>query len=117
MNTFQNQYVIAKALFEEANAQRSNDMKQYGHLLDSGTDADIEKYVDFELEADRKYNVSQLSDALIAAENAMMDWAKQTMLKLHPSRRKVINDTFNKVQTQHPQFRGQLVDMSLRLAA
>lgn len=117
MNAIQKQYILAKAMFDQANAAARSEMKPYDYLLDSGTDEDIEKLVDLEMAADRKYDVNRLRDALTETENATMDWAKQTMLRLYPARRKMIAETFDAVQTRHPQFREELVDMSLRLAA
>lgn len=90
MSQAQKEYAAAKAAFEAARTERNRRMEPHHPLLDT----DLEQYVDLEIAVENELHYDDLRTALMAAENAMIEWAHETIKAL-------------------PQYRNHVADMQI----
>lgn len=119
MNAIQMKYLAAKEILAAVDAEIAQRLDAHKSLLNSDNWSDVERYCDIEAEAAESMNRNAISMALVAAEDALLDWAYETMMRLHPERADVLrltlgNDTVT--GRRHLGHRTAMLDTASRLA-
>lgn len=116
MNTYQKAYIVAKKLYEHALNQVQEWMRPYGYLLERGDDASIMRFCEFEAGFEKLAKVPERREALLDAENALLDWAQKTMKRLYPQHTEDIDIAIEQGR-RWMHHREKLLDTAVRLAA
>lgn len=119
MNTYQKQYAIAKAAADMARQHCNETMSHHNHLLDTGNDADFDRYFEIESVVRESCAIRKLEDAELAAEDALLDWCYKTMMKLHPEHSETFALTLapGSKGRKYLNHRADMIDTAFRLAA
>ena len=114
MEVIKKTYLIAEEKLKDAERQYRNDesIEKINTLLDSGTEDDIEKAVEIEMELEAQYNLAELRKLKELAEDALIEWAKRKV-KDYPEYQEVevLFDNYKK----YPHIRDKVIDLTLRL--
>lgn len=109
----QEAFVRARVAYEQASQARAADLPR---LPEDPTDADFEYFVGLEIAADKRYRVSEKLDTMIAAEKAMLQWARAIIAQQmagHPELDQalgVLDDC-----RRFPSIREKVIEATLRM--
>lgn len=109
----QTQYILARAIYEEA-------WERYKELTknipkDWETDEELDKIIEMEMAAEEEVGLNAATEALRKAEDQLIQWAYEMMQKnLSPEQLKQIEPLFtSKMARLLPNIREKLIDLCM----
>lgn len=118
MNATQKRYATMKSFYESAQKAAQQEMEPHNYLLDSDSDEDLEKFVEMEMAADKKFNVAEWREKLNDAEESLLNWSYKTMMRLHPQHAETFALTLapGSKGRKYLRHRESMIDTAFRLA-
>lgn len=113
MNKLQAQYAVAKAKYETVLALEAEELKKIEHLMDENE----ELYIEQERAIGRRLNRRELYTELRQAEDAMIEWANEKVLKsahCTPKYKAALAETMENIWNL--KIRNKMVYLAFRLA-
>jgi hypothetical protein len=112
MNSVQREYAKAKATYLVIRDSYSNEMDKFEHLLESGK---FEEHDKIDEEVDIRLGRTESRNALVVAENALIDWSQEKMKKEFPANVAALAPAYNAARQHHYKFRDKVVALAFRL--